>query len=250
MLQKDGNEAILKLNPIGIIRSPYKEKFAVPRQPNLVPDVEGELHLFPPYGTPNSVRGLERFSHLWLIFLFHHTQHRGWHPTVRPPRLGGNTRIGTFATRSMFRPNPLGLSAVTLRNIHYDRSEVILKLGGLDLVDGTPIFDIKPYLPYSDCYPDALASYAASAPEPALSIMFSCEAQYQLHHHTKEYPQLTNVISHVLSQDPRPAYKKKHVDAKMYYIKLYDFSITWYISGNYIIVNSIEKTKDNNNSKI
>lgn len=92
--------------------------------------------------------------------------------------------------------------------MQYNKAEVILKLGGLDLVDGTPVFDIKPYLPYSNCYPDALASYAASAPEPALSVMFSCEVQYQLHHYAKEYPQLTNVISHVLSQDPRPAYKK------------------------------------------
>ncbi|MGL5501543.1 MAG: tRNA (N6-threonylcarbamoyladenosine(37)-N6)-methyltransferase TrmO, partial [Plesiomonas shigelloides] len=131
----------LTLTPIGVIQSPYKEKFAVPRQPGLVQDGNGELRLLPPYNQPGAVRGLEQFSHIWLVFVFHQTQEQGWRPTVRPPRLGGNERLGVFATRSTFRPNPIGLSKVELRGIKVHGGEVYLELGSLDLVDGTPILD-------------------------------------------------------------------------------------------------------------
>ena len=134
---------------IGVIRSPYKEKFAVPRQPGLVKSANGELHLIAPYNQADAVRGLEAFSHLWILFVFHQTMEGGWRPTVRPPRLGGNARMGVFATRSTFRPNPIGMSLVELKEVVCHKDSVILKLGSLDLVDGTPVVDIKPYLPFA-----------------------------------------------------------------------------------------------------
>lgn len=119
---------------IGVIRSPYKEKFAVPRQPGLVKSANGELHLIAPYNQADAVRGLEAFSHLWILFVFHQTMEGGWRPTVRPPRLGGNARMGVFATRSTFRPNPIGMSLVELKEVVCHKDSVILKLGSLDLV--------------------------------------------------------------------------------------------------------------------
>jgi len=151
-------------NQIGIIRSPYKEKFAVPRQPGLVEDGGVELVLRPPYNQADAARGLREFSHLWIIFIFHQTLESGWWPTVRPPRLGGNARMGVFATRSPFRPNPLGMSLIALKGGGVQRSNVVLELGSLDLVDETPVVDIKPYLPFAESQPQACAGFAQAAP--------------------------------------------------------------------------------------
>lgn len=158
---------------IGVIRSPYKEKFAVPRQPGLVKHGGGELHLLPPYNQADAVRGLEAFSHLWVLFVFHQTMEGGWRPTVRPPRLGGNARMGVFATRSTFRPNPIGMSLVKLKGVRCHKDQVILQLGSLDLVDGTPVVDIKPYLPFAEALPDASASYAQQAPQAEMTVSFT-----------------------------------------------------------------------------
>ena len=165
---------------IGVIRSPYKEKFAVPRQPGLVKHGGGELHLLPPYNQADAVRGLEAFSHLWVLFVFHQTMEGGWRPTVRPPRLGGNARMGVFATRSTFRPNPIGMSLVELKGVRCHKDQVILQLGSLDLVDGTPVVDIKPYLPFAEALPDASASYAQQAPQAEMTVSFTPETQAQL----------------------------------------------------------------------
>lgn len=165
---------------IGVIHSPYKEKFAVPRQPGLVADGGGELHLLPPYNVADAVRGLEGFSHLWLLFVFHQTMDGGWRPTVRPPRLGGNARMGVFATRSTFRPNPVGMSLVELKGIRCQKDQVILQLGSLDLVDGTPIVDIKPYLPFAEALPQATAGYAQLAPPADMPVNFTPEVEQQL----------------------------------------------------------------------
>ena len=140
----------LTLQPIAVVHSPYDEKFSVPRQPNLVAQGKGFIRLLPPFNSPDSVRGLEAFSHLWLIFQFHQIPERGWHATVRPPRLGGNQRIGVFASRATHRPNPIGLSKVKLERIEIANGEVYLHLGSIDLVNGTPILDIKPYIAYAD----------------------------------------------------------------------------------------------------
>lgn len=216
---------------IGVIRSPWKEKFAVPRQPGLIQDGGGELHLLPPYNQPEAVRGLEAFSHLWVLFVFHQTMAGGWRPTVRPPRLGGNARMGVFATRSTFRPNPLGMSLVELKGIHCEKQQVILQLGSLDLVDGTPVVDIKPYLPFAEALPDARAGFAQSAPDAAMPVRFSPEAQRQLQQHIRQMPHLERFIREVLAQDPRPAYRKGETRAREYAAWLLDFNVRWRIDA-------------------
>ena len=214
---------------IGVIRSPWKEKFAVPRQPGLVQDGGGELHLLTPYNQPEAVRGLEEFSHLWVLFVFHQTMEGGWRPTVRPPRLGGNARMGVFATRSTFRPNPVGMSLVELKGIRCEKQQVILQLGSLDLVDGTPVVDIKPYLPFAAALPDARAGFAQAAPDASMPVRFSPLAQSQLQQQQKTYPQLARFIIEVLAQDPRPAYRKGETEDREYAAWLLDFNVRWRI---------------------
>ncbi len=215
---------------IGVIHSPWKEKFAVPRQPGLIEDGGGELHLLPPYNQAEAVRGLENFSHLWLLFVFHQTMEGGWRPTVRPPRLGGNARMGVFATRSTFRPNPVGMSLVELKGIRCQQQQVILQLGSLDLVDGTPVIDIKPYLPFAEAVPDARAGFASEAPAADMPVSFSPQAQQQLAHHQQQYPQLARFITQVLAQDPRPAYRKGAEPEREYAAWLLDFNVRWRIT--------------------
>ncbi|UPT54933.1 tRNA (N6-threonylcarbamoyladenosine(37)-N6)-methyltransferase TrmO [Dickeya zeae] len=216
-------------NQIGVIRSPYKEKFAVPRQPGLIKDGGGELHLLSPYDQPEAVRGLEDFSHLWLLFIFHQTASAGWRPTVRPPRLGGNARMGVFATRSTFRPNPIGMSLVELKAIHTGRDGVILELGSLDLVDGTPIVDIKPYLPFAESQPQARAGFAQLAPDADMPVRFSALAEQQLTTRQHTHPNLRRFITQVLAQDPRPAYRKGEDDTKVYAARLLEFNVKWQV---------------------
>ncbi|SNY69482.1 tRNA (N6-threonylcarbamoyladenosine(37)-N6)-methyltransferase TrmO [Enterobacter sp. CC120223-11] len=216
---------------IGVIRSPYKEKFAVPRQPGLVQHGHGELHLLPPYNQPDAVRGLEAFSHLWVLFVFHQTMEGGWRPTVRPPRLGGNARMGVFATRSTFRPNPIGMSLVELKDIRCHKDQVILQLGSLDLVDGTPVVDIKPYLPFAEALPDAQASYAQQAPVASVDVTFTVEVEYQFPVLEKRYPHLRAFIADVLAQDPRPAYRKGEENGKTYAVWLHDFNVRWRVTA-------------------
>ena len=215
---------------IGVIRSPYKEKFAVPRQPGLVQHGHGELHLLPPYNQADAVRGLEAFSHLWVLFVFHQTMEGGWRPTVRPPRLGGNARMGVFATRSTFRPNPIGMSLVELKEIRCHKDQVILQLGSLDLVDGTPVVDIKPYLPFAEALPDAQASYAQQAPLANVEVSFTPELENQFLHLEKRYPHLRAFIQDVLAQDPRPAYRKGEETGKAYAVWLHDFNVRWRVT--------------------
>ncbi|OFV15659.1 tRNA-Thr(GGU) m(6)t(6)A37 methyltransferase TsaA [Salmonella sp. HMSC13B08] len=215
---------------IGVIRSPYKEKFAVPRQPGLVKSADGELHLVAPYNQADAVRGLEAFSHLWVIFVFHQTMAGGWRPTVRPPRLGGNARMGVFATRSTFRPNPVGMSLVELKEIVCQKEKVILKLGSLDLVDGTPVIDIKPSLPFAESLPDATASYAQQAPVAEMHVSFTADIDQQLSRLEQRYPQLKTFIGEVLAQDPRPAYRKGEETGKTYAVWLHDFNVRWRVT--------------------
>ncbi|KFC08117.1 hypothetical protein GTGU_01548 [Trabulsiella guamensis ATCC 49490] len=225
---------------IGVIRSPYKEKFAVPRQPGLVKSQGGELHLLPPYNQAEAVRGLEGFSHLWVLFVFHQTMDGGWRPTVRPPRLGGNARMGVFATRSTFRPNPIGMSLVELKGIRCQQDQVILQLGSLDLVDGTPVVDIKPYLPFAEALPDATASYAQQAPQASMSVSFTDDVEAQLLQLEKRYPQLKTFICDVLAQDPRPAYRKEEESGKTYAVWLLDFNVRWRVNGDGFEVFALE----------
>lgn len=218
-----------EMQPIGKIHSPYKEKFAVPRQPGLATSVTAELELIPPLNRADCVRGLEEFSHIWLIFLFHQNLGRNWHPTVRPPRLGGNTRVGVFASRSPFRPNPLGLSAVALSGIRYDKTGPVLLLRGADLVDGTPILDIKPYLPYSEALPQATGAFAAKQPQQ-IDVRFTTDAEADLKKRETEYPHLRQVICEILAQDPRPAYRGAQ-DTSNYGVRIFDLELKWEMDG-------------------
>lgn len=227
--------------PIGTIHSPWKEKFAVPRQPGLIQDGGGELRLLPPYNQPEAVRGLEAFSHLWLLFIFHQTMAGGWRPTVRPPRLGGNARMGVFATRSTFRPNPIGMSLVELKHIRTEKGEVVLELGSLDLVDGTPIVDIKPYLPFAESIPDARAGFAQEAPEASMPVVFSPQALQQIAHYGSRYPHLERFITEVLAQDPRPAYRKGEEPEREYAVWLLDFNVRWRVDATGTLVTAVER---------
>lgn len=226
---------------IGTIHSPYKEKFAVPRQPGLIEDGGGELHLHAPYNQPEAVRGLEDFSHLWVMFIFHQTMEGGWRPTVRPPRLGGNTRTGVFATRSTFRPNPLGMSLVELKGIRCQGQNIILQLGSLDLVDGTPVVDIKPYLPFAESHPDARAGFAQHAPDADMPVEFLPQAERQLAEHARQYPHLRRFITQILGQDPRPAYRKGEATERDYAVRLLDFNVRWRVTGSLNQVLSLDK---------
>ena len=187
---------------IGVVRSCFGDKFGVPRQPGLCPSTWGELVFHPEFRNPDLLRGIEGFSHLWLVFGFHATDGKGWHPTVRPPRLGGNERVGVFASRSTFRPNGLGLSLVRLERVEAAGPDgPVLHLGGLDLIDGTPVFDIKPYLPYAECLPDATVGFAAGE-IPRLDVVVADEARQDF----ENLPERARrAIIEALALDPRPA---------------------------------------------
>ena len=219
----------LSLQPVGILHSPYKEKFAVPRQPGLVPSARARLELLPPCNDAQTLRGIEQFSHLWLIFQFHECAEQGWHPTVRPPRLGGNERVGVFASRSPFRPNGLGLSVVQLLGVHQQGPRLWLELAGVDLVDGTPILDIKPYVPYADSHPQACGGFAPEPP-PQMRVEFSEQAETSIRHAQPRYPELRSFIAEVLAQDPRPAYRKQTEDEREYGVHLYEFNVRWRVN--------------------
>jgi tRNA-Thr(GGU) m(6)t(6)A37 methyltransferase TsaA len=231
---------IYKVEPIAIIHTPYKEKFATPRQPGLAPTVRAQVELLAEFASPEAVRDLEGFSHLWLIFLFHQTYGQGWAPTVRPPRLGGNQRVGVFASRSPFRPNPLGLSAVKLLAIHCEQGKVVLEVQGADLIDGTPILDIKPYLPYTDGIAAATGGFAAQPPIASLQVEFSPLAQQQLAVFSGPTSELETLIRETLSLDPRPAYRRDKDDGREYGVLLDRYNLRWRVAGEKLVVVSID----------
>lgn len=213
------------LTPIGIIESDFPDKFGVPRQAGLAPAAKASLVLLPPFDDPLAVRGLDAFSHLWLTFIFHLGPEQSgpghWAPLVRPPRLGGNTRTGVFASRSPNRPNRLGLSLVALADID-TRKGVRLALRGVDLVSGTPVLDIKPYLPWADNAPDAIGGFAPEAPS-LLPVSFAPDVKKIL----AERPDgdsLRELIRQVLAQDPRPAYRSG-AEARIYGLRLRDVDV-------------------------
>lgn len=232
-----------QMQVIGYIESPYKQKFAIPRQPGLIPEATGKLKLQAPYASETMIRGIEAFSHLWLVFVFHETADKGWSPMVRPPRLGGNTRKGVFATRATFRPNPLGLSVVKLDGVEIHNGAVTLLISGIDLLDGTPILDIKPYLPYSDALADARGGFADAAPETSMTVEFSAAAE-QFCRQQSAYPKLQQLIEKVLKQDPRPPYKKQREREQTYGMTLYNFNIKWTVNGEHNYVTEIIKLSE------
>jgi tRNA-Thr(GGU) m(6)t(6)A37 methyltransferase TsaA len=229
------------VEPIGFIESPYTEKFAVPRQPGLVPAATARIVLHDDYANPDCVRGLTEFSHIWVLFLFHQTTAQGWKPLVRPPRLGGNEKRGVFATRSTFRPNNLGMSVVKVIGITYRDKQTIIEVQSADWVNHTPVIDIKPYVPYADAIPEAVGGFAPSAPEQSLATTFSADAQQQLQQLNQQYPELQALISQVLAQDPRPAYQQNDTAEREYGMTLYDVNIRWQVKNQQNHVISISK---------
>lgn len=191
------------MRAIARVHSDFPSKFGVPKQSGLVEDLTSTLVFEPEFRSEDALRGLEGFSHLWLVWVFHQAARREWSPTVRPPRLGGNARMGVFATRSPFRPNPIALSAVRLDGM--ERTEAwgtVLRLRGADLVDGTPVLDVKPYLPYADCIPDALGGFAAAPAAPALAVDIPPDLLERVP------PERRRALRGVLAQDPRPRYQE------------------------------------------
>lgn len=197
------------LDPIGTVRTCFGGKFGTPRQPGLCPAAWGRLVFHPRYRGENFLRGIDGFSHLWLIFGFHETAGHGWKPTVRPPRLGGNERVGVFASRSTFRPNGLGLSLVRLEGVDREGPESpALLLGGPDLIDGTPVYDVKPYLAYAEAIPGALGGYAGEAP-PRLTIAVDPAAAADF---GRLPDRARRLIREALALDPRPAVRSGEED--------------------------------------
>ena len=238
-MNQPSNEA-MTLKVIAHIHTAFPTKFGIPRQSGLVDSLRGEIVFTPEYRSPDAVRGLEDFSHIWLVWQFSGAVRDSWSPTVRPPRLGGNTRMGVFATRSTFRPNPIGMSLVELKGIRCQKDQVILELGSLDLVDGTPVVDIKPYLPFAEALPDASASYAQQAPLAGMNVSFTPEIDAQLLTLEKRYPHIKAFIREVLAQDPRPAYRKEEQAGKTYAVWLLDFNVRWRVIASGFEVFALE----------
>lgn len=228
-----------ELSPIGVIHSCFKEKFGIPRQPGLVNEASAVLELLSPYNTPDAVRELEQFSHIWVVFIFHGCLRNHWKATVRPPRLGGNERIGVFASRATYRPNPIGLSSVKLEHVEIAGGGVKLHLKGVDLLDGTPVLDIKPYIPYADSLPHASGGFAEEAPETTHAIHFSDMAEKQCDTLAVKYPQLREMIIQLLHSDPRPAYRNGD-EHRVYGMRLWDFDLKWQVTDDRVEVISLD----------
>ncbi|MBY4678537.1 tRNA (N6-threonylcarbamoyladenosine(37)-N6)-methyltransferase TrmO [Marinobacterium arenosum] len=230
----------IQFQPIGHVRCGFKQKFGIPRQPGLVNSMQAIIELAPDYASREAVRGLEQCSHIWLLFLFSECVGKGWAPLVRPPRLGGNQRLGVFASRSPFRPNPVGLSPVRLDRVECRGEQVLLHVTGADLLDGTPIIDIKPYLPYSDRIDEAEFGLAQSIEQLELPVEFSEQAAESCQRYGRDLDQpLARQISEILRCDPRPAYKKGDSE-RVYGLQLHHLNIRWQITDQVIHVLEIE----------
>lgn len=223
----------ISINIIARMHSDFATKFGIPRQSGLVEELRSTIVFEPEYRNNDSLRGIEDFSHLWIIWQFSEAVRQGWSPTVRPPRLGGNTRIGVFATRSPFRPNNLGLSCVRLLDVeHTEKYGTVLHVGGADLMDGTPIFDIKPYIPYSDCKPDASGGFTDQAADFLLTVDFPAELLEKLPEQKRE------AAIGVLSHDPRPSYQKN--EERVYGLTFAGFNIRFMVRDKLLTVLAVE----------
>lgn len=224
------------ISPIAHIHSPFKQKFAIPRQSQALSLAVGELEFVENINPQHALDGIEQFSHLWLLFMFHENLAQGFSEKVRPPRLGGNKKIGVFATRSTFRPNGIGMSLVE----NLGMGKFGLKVGGIDLLDGTPIIDIKPYLPYADSQANAQAGFAQQHPPTKLTVKFSPNSLPVLAKCKMQYENYEELLVNVLSQDPRPAYKQGKTDSKIYHVNLYQTDVHWQIIENVLWVIGID----------
>ena len=227
-------------SPVAIVESCYKAKFGIPRQPGLIQEAKGGIRLLPPYNQPNAVRGLEDFSHIWVLFVFHESIREKWKATVRPPRLGGDRRIGVFASRSPFRPCPIGLSVLKLEGIDIGgHGKIVLKVSGLDMVDGTPVLDIKPYLPYTDSVPEAVGGFAPTAPDAeALKVHFTEIAEAKaLALEKRGLEHFMELAKNVVAADPRPAYQRE--EGRSYGVFLSGYEVVWTAGDGEALVTDI-----------
>ena len=224
----------MEMHPIAHMRSDFPTKFGIPRQSGLVEELRSVIVFEPEYRSEDALRGIEDFSHLWLIWQFSQAVREGWSPTVRPPRLGGNTRMGVFATRSPFRPNNLGLSCVRLLEVkHTQQYGTVLIVGGADLLDGTPIFDIKPYIPYSDSRPEAAGGFTDRVGDFLLDVKFPQELLEKLP--ADKQAAAVGVLSH----DPRPSYQRK--PGRVYGLNFAGLDIRFTVEDAVLTVQSVEK---------
>ena len=224
----------MEMHPIAHMRSDFPTKFGIPRQSGLVEELRSMIVFEPEYRNDDALRGIEEYSHLWLIWQFSQAVRQDWSPTVRPPRLGGNTRMGVFATRSPFRPNNLGLSCVCLLEVkHTQQYGTVLIVGGADLLDGTPIFDIKPYIPYSDSRPEAAGGFTDRVGDFLLDVKFPQELLEKLP--ADKQAAAVGVLSH----DPRPSYQR--TPGRVYGLNFAGFDIRFTVEDTVLTVQSVEK---------
>ena len=222
------------MKTIAKIRNDFKEKFGIPRQSGLTSGLTARIVFEPEYRNPDALRGIEGYSHLWLIWSFSKVDTTGgWSPTVRPPRLGGNKKMGVFATRSPYRPNPIGLSSVKLIGVEHTENEGdVLLVEGADLLDGTPIYDIKPYLAFTDSHPDAVCGFADEVKEYSLKVDFPEELLFAIPEEKR------NGLISILENDPRPSYQDD--PERIYGMSFSGFEIKFKVSGGVLTVISIE----------
>lgn len=218
----------MEIKPIAYIETDFPEKFGIPRQSGLVEELKARVVFLPEYQNKDATRGIEQFSHIWLIWDFSEAHREKWSPTVRPPRLGGNVRMGVFATRSPFRPNPLGLSVVRLERVDEGKA---LYVSGADMMNGTPIFDIKPYLPYVDSKPAASDGFALNTAEPVLDVVFPEELLSLVPSEKRA------ALKNVLAQDPRPQYQSDH--NRIYKMSFSGLDIAFMITNKTLTVTGI-----------
>jgi len=216
---------------IGVVRSCFREKFGVPRQGGLVPSAVAEIELLPPFNRREWVDGLQQASHIWVLFWFHLSDARPAKSSVRPPRMGGNERMGVFATRSMFRPNPIGLSALELLSIEDGDSGIRLRVRGGDMVDGTPVIDIKPYVPYCDSLPQSRCDWAPSPPA-GIEVVFAPDVAIRIEQLQREHVlPMRDVVVEMIAQDPRPAFHRDDAE-RVYGARLWQWNVRWRYDQN------------------
>lgn len=227
-------DGTITIKPIAKIKSGFTDKFGIPRQSGLVENIHSQIIFEEEFRNKDSLRGLEEFSHLWIIWLFSENIREKWSPTVRPPRLGGNERVGVFATRSPFRPNPIGLSCVKIESIGIDKDYgPIITVSGADILDGTPIFDIKPYIPHTDLKNDALSGFSGKVYGHMLNVVYSDNVE-------NVFPdrEIVDIITALISQDPRPGYQK---DQREYGLTYDGYNVKFHVEDSTAIVTEVEK---------